>query len=162
MPDLSTAVSIVDRSLPSGERYIFLTEAAFDGGAGEGDFINSNGPDLIDVVNSLGYRGKTIEIYFTEATGTAGDSYTLTLLVNPTLTVYKTGSSTYKNPLEMPITEWDKPKTYANQSTPISIIAQAGQSVTWSQTFARGIDEIQIDGSAVATGALGSLTITVR
>lgn len=162
MADLTGAVAVVDRSLPPRERYIHLTEAAFDGGAGEGDFINGSGSDDIAVSDFLGYKGTSIELYFTEATAASGDTYTITLLVNHTITRYRTNTTTYKNPLGMPIAQLDTPATFTNQSTPINIIAQAGQIVTWNETFPNGIESLRIDGSGGGTGALGNLRLTIR
>jgi len=160
MPTITNAVAKVDTSFPPHERMIFLTEDDFDGGAGEGDFVNGNGPDYINVYSLFKKQGHKIEIYVQEVTGGAADAVIITILPNKYKRIHTVDTNRDKTPLGTRFPNMDEYITITNNSNPIEIRAEAGQTVTYNYDGVP-FSDLEIDMFTEGAGDLGDFQIKI-
>jgi len=142
------------------QRYISLTEDDSDGGAGEGDIVNGNGPDYIDVYAVLGRQATKIEILLQEGTGGAGDLLILQLKPNFKKKMYKHEPYLQNTPLPQPWPVLSDSRTVELSMDPILIPAEAGSTVTWSYD-GPAFSNLGIDLSIGGAAAVEKLTILI-
>lgn len=160
MATVSQAVLNVDQGLPPNKRFIFLTEADFAGGTGEGNFISAGTPDTIDVRAALGRSATYVEVTVEETSGGSGDSYTIEILLNNTFRVFPQSDTGMNNMYGNQISDWANPVTVTNTSNPIGVVAPAGSVVSYSQVA--DFDTLSVNGAAGGAGALGKFTLLIR
>jgi len=160
MPEITNSVAKVDTTFPPSERYIFLTNSDFDGGTGEGDFINGNGPDYINVFLLLKRKASKIEMYVQETTGGAADAVAISVLLNRDKKVFTYNPNRDKTVIPRPFLNMDESITVTNPANPIQIRAETGQTIVWNYD-STPFSDLEIDMALEGAGAIGNFSIRI-
>jgi len=158
MPTLSASTLKVDTTLPSQMRYISLTDADFDGGSGEGDCVNRNGPDYLDIIAVLGRAANSITIELTK--GNAHPTDAAILLVRPNTKYVLTQSAHEVNRLSgQPFPGTITRKVVDISSNPIRVRAVGGGTVV--RTLTGNFYNLELDLDYEGSGTVSYFSIYI-